>query len=186
MPREGDFNFDAYKLLYNSGLKQNKTLQDFLREISTAKDEQAYYTARDQFETQLANTYTDIGKRQLRDQFSVWKEQFLGSRPMLQEELGKGAESKIRRIRAYDDLRKMLNDKEVTASPKTKAVLTQMSLAFDEYQNARDAIYGNTETAQNYKDLLQMNIKTKLQQLAEGNANAQAAYDVLFARLIGE
>lgn len=31
-----------------------------------------------------------------------------------------------------------------------------------------------------------MNIKTKLQQLAEGNANAQAAYDVLFARLIGE
>jgi hypothetical protein len=186
MPREGDFNFDAYKLLYNSGLKQNKTLQDFLREISTAKDEQVYYTARDQFETQLANTYTDIGKRQLRDQFSVWKEQFLGSRPMLQEELGKGAESKIRRIRAYDDLRKMLNDKEVTASPKTKAVLTQMSLAFDEYQNARDAIYGNTETAQNYKDLLQMNIKTKLQQLAEGNANAQAAYDVLFARLIGE
>jgi hypothetical protein len=186
MPREGDFNFDAYKLLYNSGLKQNKTLQDFLREISTAKDEQVYYTARDQFETQLANTYTDIGKRQLRDQFSIWKEQFLGSRPMLQEELGKGAESKIRRIRAYDDLRKMLNDKEVTASPKTKAVLTQMSLAFDEYQNARDAIYGNTETAQNYKDLLQMNIKTKLQQLAEGNANAQAAYDVLFARLIGE
>lgn len=186
MPREGDFNFDAYKLLYNSGLKQNKTLQDFLREISTAKDEQVYYTARDQFETQLANTYTDIGKRQLRDQFAVWKEQFLGSRPMLQEELGKGAESKIRRIRAYDDLRKMLNDKEVTASPKTKAVLTQMSLAFDEYQNARDAVYGNTETAQNYKDLLQMNIKTKLQQLAQGNANAQAAYDVLFARLIGE
>jgi hypothetical protein len=186
MPREGDFNFDAYKLLYNSGLKQNKTLQDFLREISTAKDEQVYYTTRDQFETQLASTYTDIGKRQLRDQFSIWKEQFLGSRPMLQEELGKGAESRIRRIRAYDDLRKMLNDKEVTASPKTKAVLTQMSLAFDEYQNARDAIYGNTETAQNYKDLLQMNIKTKLQQLAEGNANAQAAYDVLFARLIGE
>ncbi len=157
-----------------------------MREISTAKDEQVYYTARDQFETQLANTYSDGAKRQLREQFATWKDQFLGSRPMLEEELGKGAESKIRRIRAYEDLRNMLNDKTVTASPTTRAVLTQMSLAFDEYQNARDAVYGNTETAQNYKELLQMNIKTKLQQLAEGNANAQAAYDVLFARLIGE
>lgn len=186
MPREGDFNFDAYKLLYKSGLKQNKTLQDFLREIQTAKDEQEYYTQRDNFESQLAVTYSDVAKRQLRDQFGVWKEQFLGARPMLQEELGKGAESKIRRLRAYDDLRRMLSDKSVTASPKTKAILTQMSLAFDQYQNARDAVYGNTDTAQSYKDLLQMNIKTQLQQLAQGNANAQAAYDVLFARLIGE
>ncbi len=105
---------------------------------------------------------------------------------MLQEELGKGAESQIRRLRAYDDLRLMLNDKTVTASPTTRAILSQMSQAFDNYQNARDGVYGNTETAQNYKDLLKMNIKTQLQQLAEGNANAQAAYDVLFARLIGE
>jgi hypothetical protein len=186
MPREGDFNFDAYKLLYKSGLKQNKTLQDFLRETQTAKDEQIYYSQRDAFETQLASTYSDVQKRQLRDQFAVWKEQFLGSRPMLQEELGKGAESQIRRLRAYDDLRLMLNDKTVTASPATRAVLSQMSQAFDNYQNARDGVYGNTETAQNYKDLLKMNIKTQLQQLAQGNPNAQAAYDVLFARLIGE
>jgi hypothetical protein len=80
----------------------------------------------------------------------------------------------------------MLNDKEVTASPDTKAVLTKMSLAFDQYQNARDAVYGNTETAQNYKELLQNNIKITLQELAQGNVNAQAAYDVLFARLIGD
>ncbi len=186
MPREGDFNFDAYKLLYKSGLKENKTLQDFLREIQTAKDEQTYYSQRDSFEAQLAVTYSDAAKRQLRDQFATWKEQFLGSRPMLQEELGKGAESQIRRLRAYDDLRLMLNDKSVTASPATRAILSQMSQAFDQYQNARDGVYGNTETAQNYKDLLRMNIKTTLQQLAQGNANAQAAYDVLFARLIGE
>ena len=87
MPREGDFNFDAYKLLYKSGLKQNKTLQDFLREIQTAKDEQTYYAARDSFESELAVTYNDMAKRQLRDQFASWKEQFLGARPMLQEEL---------------------------------------------------------------------------------------------------
>jgi hypothetical protein len=186
MPREGDFNFDAYKLLYKSGLKENKTLQDFLREIQTAKDEQTYYSQRDNFEAQLATTYSDVAKRQLRDQFSTWKEQFLGSRPMLQEELGKGAESQIRRLRAYDDLRLMLNDKTVTTSPATRTILSKMSQAFDQYQNARDNVYGNTETAQSYKDLLKMNIKTTLQQLAQGNANAQAAYDVLFARLIGE
>lgn len=186
MPREGDFNFDAYKLLYKSGLKENKTLQDFLREVQTAKDEQIYYSQRDAFESQLAVTYSDGAKRQLRDQFATWKEQFLGSRPMLQEELGKGAESQIRRLRAYDDLRLMLNDKTVTTSPTTRAILSQMSQAFDSYQNARDNVYGNTETAQSYKDLLRTNIKTQLQQLAQGNANAQAAYDILFARLIGE
>jgi hypothetical protein len=59
-----------------------------------------------------------MAKRQLRVSIWFWKEQFLGARPMLQEELGKGAESKIRRLRAYDDLRLMLSDKTVTASPR--------------------------------------------------------------------
>ena len=186
MPQQGDFNFDAYKLLYNSGLKQNKTLQDFLRQVSIAKDEQFYYTQRDAFEAQLAVTYTDAAKRQLRDQFSMWKEQFLGSRPMLQEELGKGAKSKIFRLRAYKDLRDMLNDAQVKTQPQTLDVLRRMSNAFDEYQNARNSVYGNTETAQNYKDLLKSNIKATLQELAKESPNAQAAYDILFARLIGE
>jgi hypothetical protein len=186
MPQRGDFNFDAYKLLYNSGLKQNKTLQDFLRQISTAKDEQYYYAQKDALEAQLAVTYSDSAKRQLRDQFSMWKEQFLGSRPLLQEELGKGAEKAIARVRAYDDLRLMLNDPQVKTQPQTLDVLRSMSNAFDEYQNARNSVYGNSEVAQNYRELLKSNIKGTLQELAKQSPNAQAAYDILFARLIGE
>ena len=34
--------------------------------------------------------------------------------------------------------------------------------------------------------MLKMNTKTAMQQLASQNANAQAAYDVLFARLMGD
>jgi hypothetical protein len=186
MPQEGDFNFDAYKLLYNSGLKRNKTLQDFLQQVSTAKDEQFYYTQRDALEAQLATTYSDAQKRILRDQFSQWKEQFLGARPLLEQELGRGGQKAIARIRAYDDLRKMLDDPEVKTQPEIRDSLKRMADAFDQYQSARNSVYGNTETAQNYRDLLKSNIKATLQQLAQENPNAQAAYDILFSRLIGE
>jgi hypothetical protein len=61
-----------------------------------------------------------------------------------------------------------------------------MSQEFNNYLRARDAIVSNTETAQNYRDLMKENIKVRLKNLASQNTNAQMAYDTLFARLIGE
>jgi len=61
-----------------------------------------------------------------------------------------------------------------------------MSREYDAYINARDSIRGYSETEDNYRALLKGNIKSRLKELASQNANAQMAYDVLFARLIGE
>ena len=186
IPQQGDFDFNSYKLLFNMGIKKSKTLTDFLREVQTAKDKQEYYNYKNAFEAQLATTFSVDAKRQLRSQWQLWSDQFKGARPLLQEELGQGANSKINKLKAYADLTRMLNDKSVTTQPKTRAVLKQMVAEYDAYIQARDAIVSNSDTASNYKDLLKNNTIVKLKQLGSTNANAQSAYNVLFSTLIGE
>jgi hypothetical protein len=186
IPQAGDFDFNAYKLMFKEGLKQNKTLTDFVRQVSSAKDVQYYYTQKDAFDAQLQMTFSTDAKRQLRDQWETWSTQFKGARPLLQEQLGQGSEKAIERARAVDDLRQMLADPTVSTQMMTRKVLTQMLNKYDEYVSARDAISGTSGRQQDYKDMLKMNTKTAMQQLASQNANAQAAYDVLFARLMGD
>jgi hypothetical protein len=123
----------------------------------------------------------------IRQQWNTWAEQFKRTRPVLQEELGTGgAGRQIQRQRAYQDLVNMLNDKEVTAQPKTRALLSKMVNEFEAYKTARDNITGNGDIQQNYKDLLRQSIKAKLLEIAGKNPNAKSAYDVLFSRLIGD
>lgn len=184
IPSEGDFSFDAYKLLIRSGLKQSKTLDDFLRQSQTARDEQFYYDQVDAYEAQLSATYNDAAKRQLREQWGRWKQQFLGSRPMLQEELGKGAERAIQRTKALNDLSNMLADTSVKTQPQVRSTLKQMLDTYNNYINARDAVYGSNETALNYKDLLKQNTKLELERLSKTNRNAENAYFALFSKLI--
>lgn len=186
IPSAGDFDFDSYRMLFDTGLKTNKTTSDFLREVQTARDVQYYYQQKDLYEAQLATTYNDAAKKRLREQWQLWSDQYKGIRPLLSEELGSGGSRQIQRFKAYEDLQRMLSDDTIKTQPKTRAILTQMSQEFNNYLRARDAIVSNTETAQNYRDLMRENIKVRLKNLAEQNTNAQMAYDVLFARLIGE
>ena len=186
IPQEGNFDFNAYKLMTKSGLKESKTLTDFLRQVQTAKDVQQYYAQKDLYDQQLKNTYNDAAKQALRAQWQTYKEQTVGTNPLLAEQLSQGSQAAFKRLAAYQDLQKMLSDNTITTQPQTRAVLKQMSDAYNQYMNARDMVYGNSTTASNYKELLKNNIKVQLQQMAQGNANAQSAYDVLFARMIGD
>jgi hypothetical protein len=187
IPTKGDFNFDAYKIIFQAGLKKSKTLDDYLKEVGAAKDIQFYYSQKELYEADLAATPSDDAKRQIRLQWTTWADQFKSTRPVLQEELGTGgAGRQIQRQRAYQDLVNMLQDKSITTQPKTRGLLTKMVNEFEAYRNARDSITGNGDTQQNYKDLLRQSIKIKLQEIAGANPNAKSAYDVLFSRLIGD
>lgn len=186
IPQAGSFDFNAYKLLFSEGLKQNKTLTDFVRQASTAKDVQYYYAQKDAFDAQLAMTYSTDAKRALRDQWQIWSDQFKGARPLLQEQLGQGSQKAIDRLRAVEDLRKMLDDKTVKAEPKTRNLLKQMMDQYDQYKYTADTLTSNSAVQQNYKDMLKANVKASLQNLASQDVNAQSAYDILFARLIGD
>jgi hypothetical protein len=184
IPKEGEFDFDTYKLLMNMGLKRSKTMEDYLRQVNTAFDENFYYDQQDLYEAELANTYNDFAKRQLKEQWSSWSESFKKARPNLQEELGKGAERAIQRTQALGDLETMLADKSVRLDPAIRQPIEGMLTVYNQYINARDSVYGNSTSAENYKDLLKQQAKAELERLSKTNRNAQDAYFALFSRLI--
>jgi hypothetical protein len=184
IPKQGEFNFDAYKLLTTMGLKKSKLIEDHLREVSTSFDEAFYYQQQDLYEAELANTYSDFAKRNLKTQWTTWADQFKKARPLLQEELGKGAERAVQRTQALSDLETMLSDPAVKVDPAVRAPIEGMLNAYNNYINARDSIFGGGESANNYKDLLKQRAKQELERLSKTNRNAEDAYFALFSKLI--
>ena len=184
IPKEGEFDFDAYKLLSTMGLKKSKLVEDYLREVNTARDEAFYYSQQDLYEEELANTFSDFAKRNLKTQWENWSKQYKKARPNLQEEMGKGAETAIKRSQALSDLTLMLSDPSVKVDPAVRQPIEGMLNTYNDYVNARDAVFGNTQSAQNYKDMLKQRAKQELQRLSQTNRNAEDAYFALFSKLI--
>ena len=184
IPKEGEFDFDAYKLLSTMGLKESKLVRNYLREVSTARDENFYYSQQDLYEEELANTFSDYAKRNLKTQWETWSKQFKKARPLLQEEMGKGAENAIKRTQALSDLRTMLSDPTVKVDPAVRKPIEGMLNTYNDYVNARDAVFGSTQSAQNYKDMLKQRTKQELLRLSQTNRNAEDAYFALFSKLI--
>jgi hypothetical protein len=189
MPKIGDFDFDAYRLLFKSGIKYSKTIDNFLQDTQSARDVQFYYDQKDSYEEELASTYNDAQKTQLKLQWDTWSSQFKGARPALQAELGSGAERQRARQIAYQDLQNMIADSPSEARKSDRNAfdaLKEMSQIYDNYLYTRDLVVGSSGSASAYKDLLKQNVKTELQEIASKNANAEDAYNVLFSRLIGD
>ena len=184
IPKEGEFDFDAYKLLINMGLKESKLVRDYLRQVSTARDESFYYSQQDLYEEELSNTFGDFAKRSLNTQWETWATQFKKARPYLQEELGKGAERAIQRTQALSDLTTMLRDPAVKVDPKVRKPIEAMLTTYNDYINARDSVFGSSASNQNYKDLLKQSAKEELLRLSQTNRNAEDAYFALFSKLI--
>jgi len=184
IPNAGSFDFNAYKLLFKSGLKTNKTLTDFVSEVSAAKDKQIYYNKKAEYDQQMAYTISTDAKRVIRDQWQAWSDEFKGARPALQEELGAGSAKAIQRTRALDDLRNMLNDSSVRVNPNLQKTLKDMLDTYDSYVSQRDlSVFAATGNTQDYKDMLRLNAQNTLEAIAGADSNAVAAYNSLFAPL---
>jgi len=186
MPKTGEFSFDAYRILFTQGIKKSKILDDYLRDVQTARDVQFYYSQKDAYEDELANTYSDSLKRNLKGQWDTWKKQFTSARPLLQEEFGSQSDRAVKRQRAFDDLQKMLADKTVKTEPTVRKALTDMTNIYNDYVYSKDLISGSSASNENYKDFLKQDVKERLEEIANSNPNAKDAYNVLFSRLIGD
>ena len=190
MPKVGEFDFEAYRLLFKSGIKYSKTIDDFLRDTQAARDIQFYYDQKDLYEEELTVTYSDSQKTKLREQWTLWAKQFKGTRPALQDELGEGGARQTARQRSYQDLQNMLNGPDAAQARKADKnafdAIKQMSDIYNNYLYSRDLVVGSSANALSYKDLLKQNVKTELENIASRNPNAQDAYYVLFSRLIGD
>jgi hypothetical protein len=184
IPQAGKFDFEAYKLLFSQGIKTSKTVTDFVREVSVAKDREIYYQKKDEFDVMLTQALPVGLKRQINDQWQTWSDEFKGARPLLQEELGKGAQTAIQRNKALEDLRLMLNDSSVTASAPTRTILRKMLEQYDSYISARDyADQPGVSISQNAIDQIKAGAQSSLLSIAGTNPNAVAAYNSLFAPL---
>ena len=185
IPHKSGFSWDAYKTMKDMGLKYNKRVDDFLREVQTASDLQQYYAKKNEYESSLEGMVTDFERTAARQEFTEWAKVFKAGRPLVQEELAEGGKKAIERIRALDDLRKMLDDKSVTVRGPIQKSLKEMLDVYDAYKIQKDALQnvsGTTALVSFMKD----EAIVKLRELAKANENTMSAYNTMFASLIGD
>ena len=186
IPHKAGYSWDAYKTMTDMGLRKNKTVTDFLREIQTAADMQAYYEKKSQYEANLESVGTDFERSQLRKEFTDWATVFKAGRPLVQEELSQGGKKAVERMNAYNDLSAMLKTKEADkADPKTANALRKMVNLYEQYKNSKTEL----EQFSGSQFLSQMNkdeTLIKMRELSQYNENTVSAYNVLFGRLLGD
>jgi hypothetical protein len=185
IPHKSGFSWDAYKTMTDMGLRQNKRVEEYLREVQTASDLQTYFERKEKFEKDLEGAGIEYTRSKLRKEFNDWKDLFFAGRPLVKEELSQGSQKAIARLTALDDLSNMLDDPAVTAVPETQAALKKMVNLYNQYKDEQkryDTFSGSSFLASLSKD---RTIK-EMRQLALFNENTQAAYDVLFGRLLGD
>jgi hypothetical protein len=185
IPHKSGFSWDAYKTMTDMGLRQNKRVDEHLREVQTAADLQTYFDRRDKYEADLENVGTDYERSLLRKDFNEWKTSFFAGRPLVQEELAQGSQKAIDRLNALNDLEAMLGDKSVRAKPQLRSVLSEMLQTYKDYKSEKD-LFQNFPGGSVLQDAAKEQAVVKIRKLAEYNENTQSAYNLLFARLLGE
>jgi hypothetical protein len=157
-----------------------------MREVQVAKDNEFYYSQKNEYENQLQSIYSDFAKRDLRKKWDSWSKQYINMRPLLKEQMVNGGKAKANRERAYTDLSLMLDDPTVTVEPKSLKALRTMKSVYDDYVSQKNSIQGNSNFELSAKERLKFQAKEQLKKIAESNASANSAYTVLFSKLIGE
>jgi hypothetical protein len=186
IPHKGGYSWDAYKTMTDMGLRQNKRVDDFLREVQTAADMQTYYEKKNEYETNLEAVGTDFERSKLRKEFTDWATTFKAGRPLVQEELSQGGKKAIERMKALNDLEKMLSEKSAfAASPKVANKLRDMLKLYTDYKATKDQLdsFGGSQFL---RDMNKEETIIKMRELATYNENTQSAYNVLFGRLLGD
>jgi hypothetical protein len=186
IPHKAGYSWDAYKTMTDIGLRKNKTVSDFMREVQTAADMQTYYEKKNSYEANLESVATDFERSQLRKEFQDWSTVFKAGRPLVQEELAQGGKKAIERMKALNDLQKMLNEKSAyKAAPETANKLRQMMDLYNKYKTTKDDL----EQFSGSTFLVTMNKEEtiiKMRELSQYNENTMSAYNVLFGRLLGD
>jgi hypothetical protein len=185
IPHKSGFSFDAYKTMKDMGLKYNKRVDDFLKEVQTVADLQTYYSKKNEYEASLTTKVTDFERSMARDEFQSWAKVFKAGRPLVQEELAEGGKKAVARIAAIDDLRNMINDPKVTVRGPTQKSLKEMLDVYDSYKMQKQALE-NVSGTTNLVAFMKDSAIVKIRELSKKNENTMSAYNTLFASLLGD
>jgi hypothetical protein len=185
IPQIGAFNYDAYKTMVNEGLLNKKPMGDFLKEVQVSTDRQFYFQQNAKYKEALASTSSTDQKRQLNDRWSNWSKSFMALRPTLAEEFAQGSLPNVQRQQAVNDLRNMFTKEANPPKGAVANVLKSMLAVYDQYVEASSQISDRSQMSLDRLNAMQEGVKIQLQKLGESNPNTKSAYDVLFAKLIG-
>ena len=185
IPHKSGFSWDAYKTMKDMGLKYNKRVDDFLKEVQTAADLQQYYSKKNEYEVKLEESITDVERSIARQEFQDWATTFKAGRPLVQEELAEGGKKAVERIKAINDLRSMLNDPKVTARGPLQKQLKEMLDLYDSYKTDKD-LFSNIRGGSKISSFLKDETIIKMRELSRANENTMSAYNTLFASLLGD
>jgi hypothetical protein len=185
IPHKSGFSWDAYKTMKDMGLKYNKRVDDFLKEVQTSADLQQYYSKKNEYEIKLEESITDVERSIARQEFQDWATTFKAGRPLVQEELAEGGKKAVERIKAINDLRNMLNDPKVTARGPLQKQLKDMLDLYDSYKTDKD-LFSNLPGGSKISSFLKDETIVKMRELSRANENTMSAYNTLFASLLGD
>jgi hypothetical protein len=185
IPQIGAFNYDSYKTMVNEGFLDKKPMGDFLKEVQSATDRQFYFQQNAKYKEALASTSSTTQKRMLNDRWGEWSKSFMALRPTLAEEFAQGSLPDVRRQQALSDLRKMFNEEANPPKGAVAGILKNMLAVYDQYVEASSQITDRSQASMNRLNAMQEGTKIQLQELGASNPNTKSAYDVLFAKLIG-
>ena len=185
IPHKSGFSWDAYKTMKDMGLKYNKRVDDFLKEVQTAADLQQYYSKKNEYEVKLEESYSDVERSIARKEFQDWAAVFKAGRPLVQDELAEGGKKAVERIKAINDLRLMINDPKVTARGPLQKQLKEMLDLYDSYKADKD-LFSNIPGGSKLSTFLKDDTIVKMRELSKANENTMSAYNTLFASLLGD
>lgn len=185
LPHKSGFSWDAYKTMKDMGLKYNKRVDDFLKEVQTAADLQQYYSKKNEYEVKLEESITDTERSIARQEFQEWATVFKAGRPLVQEELAEGGKKAVERVKAINDLRNMLNDPKVTVRGPLQKQLKEMLDLYDSYKTDKD-LFSNLPGGSKVSAFLKDETIIKMRELSRANENTMSAYNTLFASLLGD
>jgi hypothetical protein len=185
IPQSGTFTWESYQFLRDNGYRESKLVGDFLKETFAAKSKQWYYTQRDKYEKDLEGAFTDYDRKRINEAWKLWSGDFKKSRPLLQEEFANSAANNIKRVTAYDDLRKMLQDQPIS-TPGANAIRRMISI-YEEYKVQTETIYNSrSENDIKTRDVLRESTLSQLKDIAAKDSNAAGVFEVIFSSFLRE
>ena len=185
IPHKSGFSWDAYTTMKNMGLKYNKRVDDFLKDVQTAADLQQYYSKKNEYEVQLEESITDVERSIARAEFQDWAKVFKAGRPLVQEELAEGGKKAVERVKAINDLRNMINDPKITVRGPLQKQLKEMLDLYDTYKADKE-IFAEIPGGTKVSSFLKEETIIKMRELSRSNENTISAYNTLFASLLGD
>ena len=183
VPFAGEFGFDEYQFLKREGYIESLPIEDFLKEVVIADQAFEYRELRKQYEDKIEQETVSSLKTYYRKEWAEVSKEYLINKPLLVESL-QTFESTQKYQNAYNDLRQII----ISGRAPQNSLTVKYKKMIDVYEGLNGAtalLSENTAFQRRERERLRTEAMVEIQNIALGDAQAEAAVRVLFRRLIG-